>query len=494
MKPLVESLRRIDSPRILVLGDVMLDRYIWGDAERISPEAPVLVLRADRQEVRPGGAASVAALLRALDCRASVAGVAGADADGETLLELLRQAGVGCQALLADSGRPTTSKERFIGRAANRHAHQILRVDRESREPLPVALENRLIDEVQRQLHQTGALLVSDYGKGVCSPRLLAEVIRTANAAGVAVFVDPARGNEHGWYRGATALVPNRTEAAAACGQPIRNPSEALAAAERLSAASGMSVLVKLDREGMVLAERGNAARHFDTRARAVYDVTGAGDMVLAVVGLCRASGISWDDTIQLANTAAGLEVEQFGVAPISRREIEAELLSAVSTGSGKILVADEMAALAEGYRHRGRKVVFTNGCFDLLHAGHVHYLQAAAALGDVLVVALNSDASVRRLKGPERPIIKEQDRGALMAALECVDHVLIFEEDTPHELLRLIRPDVLVKGGDYRVEGVVGREIVEAYGGKVCVTGKIEGASTTQILQRMRGDDNTRR
>jgi D-beta-D-heptose 7-phosphate kinase/D-beta-D-heptose 1-phosphate adenosyltransferase len=237
----------------------------------------------------------------------------------------------------------------------------------------------------------------------------------------------------------------------------------------------------------MAFVEAGRPGQVFATRPRDVYDVTGAGDMVLAVVGLCRAAGVLWEETIQLANAAAGLEVERLGVEPITRAEVRADLIAGVGAASKRVS-GEEMAVLAEGYRTAGRRVVFTNGCFDLLHAGHVQHLQEAARLGDVLVVALNSDESVRRLKGADRPIIPQADRAALLAALACVDHVLVFDEDTPHRLLRLIRPDVLVKGGDYSAAAVIGREVVESYGGTVCVTGRVEGVSTTHLLASLRG------
>jgi D-beta-D-heptose 7-phosphate kinase/D-beta-D-heptose 1-phosphate adenosyltransferase len=299
------------------------------------------------------------------------------------------------------------------------------------------------------------------------------------------VLIDPARRADYSAYRGATLLAPNRVEMALAVGRPIRTSDDALAAAfdlrDRLGAGA---VLLKLDKGGMVLAAAGVPGRVFPTLPREVCDVTGAGDMVLAMMGLCRASGLDWADAAPLANLAAGLEVERLGVTPVTRAELHAACAAAEI---GKQVTLAHMETLAAGYRKGGKTLVFTNGCFDLLHVFHANYLGEAAALGDVLVVAVNSDASVRRLRGPARPVIKEADCAAMLAALDCVDHVLIFDDDTPHELLRRLRPEILVKGGTYRVEEVVGADVVAAYGGRVCVTGKIDGVSTTDILAAVR-------
>jgi len=479
---------RMGRPRILVLGDLILDRYTWGDAERVSPEAPVLVLRADAQEVRPGGAASVALLARGLDAQVSIAGVLGDDAAGEVVNELLDEAGIKRELVLDDPNRPTTVKQRFIGRAASRHPHQILRVDREQREPLDPELEKRLSESIVACLDRHQAVLVSDYNKGVCTPGLLATLIEAATAAGVPIIVDPARVADYTRYRGATILTPNRTEAELATGRKIPTPEAALDAAEQLRGeCRAAAVLVTLDSQGMALVHKDQPAELASTKARSVYDITGAGDMVLATIGLCLASGIPLSQAVCLANLAAGLEVERLGVAPVSRGQIQAELTHTEHSGADKLVSVERMALLADSYRRSGKTIVLTNGCFDLLHVGHAAYLAEAATLGDLLVVAVNSDASVRRAKGPDRPVIGQHDRAALLAALSSVDHVLIFDADTPHELLRQIRPDVLVKGGTYTREEVVGREVVEAYGGKVCVTGKVEGASTSRILSSAR-------
>jgi D-beta-D-heptose 7-phosphate kinase/D-beta-D-heptose 1-phosphate adenosyltransferase len=481
---LVQLLEQIAQPRILVLGDLILDRYTWGNAERISQEAPVIVLRVDRREVRLGGAANVANLLAALEARVSCCGVVGNDDDGGQLRQLLLAAHVNCELVTHDDSRPTSVKERFIGRAGSRHPNQILRVDHENCDPLCDSLETRLAEQLAAQVPRHDAIVISDYGKGVCTPRVLEATIAAAHRAGVSVLVDPSRTCALENYRGATVIKPNRLEAELAIGRKIVKPADALAAGSRLCRDLDIRMaLITLDRDGMLLVEADGQGEVFPTHARAVYDITGAGDMVMAMIGLCLAGGASPADAVRLANVAAGLEVERSGVAVVYRDEIRSELLLGRDSPARKIVTLEHAAALAAEYRRHGEKVVFTNGCFDLLHVGHVAYLSEAARLGDVLVVGVNSDASVRKLKGAGRPAIAESDRAAMLAALACVHHVVIFGDDTPHALLHAIRPDVLVKGGTYTTDEIVGHEIVEAYGGAVCVTGVVDGISTTNIL-----------
>jgi len=485
---LSELLRQLAAPRILVLGDLILDRYTWGNAERVSQEAPVLVLRADRRESRLGGAANVCHMLSVLGARTSCAGVVGADGAGRELRQLLETAGVSCDLVWDDAARPTTQKERFVGRAAARHPSQILRVDTEATQPLGQALQEQLCAALTARVADQDLLLISDYAKGVCVPAVLRAAIQAARAAGVPVLVDPARGSDFGRYRGVTAIKPNRLESQMAVGRPLVSRADVLAAGRQLCDDLDLQMaVITLDADGMALVFRDGSGAVFPTEARAVYDITGAGDMVLAMLGLCLGGGVPPADAVKLANVAAALEVARHGVAVITREEVRAQL-SANSPGAGKRLSRQQAAVQAAEHRARGKRVVLTNGCFDLLHVGHVSYLEEAAALGDVLIVAVNSDASVRRLKGPTRPVIGQQDRAAMLAALACVDHVVVFDEDTPHVLLHAIRPDVLVKGGTYAPHEVVGHEVVEAYGGQVCVTGVVDGISTTRIVASLAG------
>ncbi|MGE0608363.1 MAG: D-glycero-beta-D-manno-heptose 1-phosphate adenylyltransferase [Pirellulales bacterium] len=484
---LLPTLARLDRPRLLILGDLILDRYTFGNAERVSQEAPVILLRADRREARLGGAANVANMLRGLEAEAVLCGVVGDDADGREVRAMLTEAGVDVSGLLADPARPTTVKERFIGRAANRHPHQILRVDSEVRDALSPELEQQLAQKIFELLPDCQGVLVSDYDKGVCTPGLLRLLIGAARALGIPVLVDPVRGADYARYAGATTMTPNRAEAEAATGISVRTPQDGFAAAGRLCQKLSLdAAIITLDSDGMALAWRDGRTEHLPTRPRAVYDITGAGDMVLSMIGLCLASGTSLTDACRLANVAGGLEVEKVGVARVSREEIRADLLRESRAGGSKIVSLDELTPLVDAARQAGRRIVFTNGCFDLLHVGHVTYLAEAASRGDVLIVGVNSDAGVRRLKGPSRPVITEVDRAALLAALACVDHVLIFDDPTPIAAIEKIRPDVLVKGGDYRhnPHDIPGKTFVESYGGELYLTSMVEGVSTTKILK----------
>lgn len=504
---LLETLDHLGHPRVLVLGDLILDRYTFGDAERVSQEAPVILLRADKREARLGGAANVCHMLRGLEAQVTCAGVVGGDAEGELVRQMLEAAEVDHGCLSVDDSRPTTVKERFIGRAQGRHPHQMLRVDSEVRDPICQRLERQIAERVIGEISAYDVVLVSDYDKGVCTPRLLEMVIEAARQAGVPVLVDPIRSRDYSRYRGATSMTPNRLEAELATGLKIVTAADAFAAADRLRRELNLEFgIVTLDRDGMALVDASGQGAIFPTRPRAVYDITGAGDMALAMIGVSLAAGVAPADALRLGNIAAGLEVEKVGVAVIPRAEIRGRLLEEQAAAEReraasaphpslraphlKILPLDELSQQAARHRAAGEKIVFTNGCFDLLHVGHISYLAEARALGDLLIVGLNSDSSVRRLKGPTRPVINERDRAAMLAAMAAVDYVVIFDEPTPHHLLHSLRPDVLVKGGTYRPDEVVGHEVVEAYGGQVGVVGLVEGVSTTAILASLADRD----
>jgi D-beta-D-heptose 7-phosphate kinase / D-beta-D-heptose 1-phosphate adenosyltransferase len=494
--------RRIDELRgrhVLVLGDLILDRYTWGNAERVSPEAPVLVLRADEHEVRPGGAASVAMLLRHLEAKATLAGVVGDDAAGRSLLKILYDEKLDHDLVCSVSGRPTTTKERFVGRASNRHPHQMLRVDHETREAIDANIVSQLRNDLLRRIPENSVIIISDYAKGVCTPELLNAVIYHAHTFGIPVVVDPARIGDYSRYRRASLVTPNRNEAELATGIPIESPTDALNAGRELVEQFSLgAAFITIDRDGIAVVESNSeeCIQNVEPAAlREVYDITGAGDMVIAITGLCQAAGVPLSETAQLANIAAGLEIEQFGIAPVSWEQITQSLSqpndvlphrnSVRENTSSKIVTLGEATIVVEQHRGNGKRIVFTNGCFDLLHAGHVTYLQEATKLGDVLIVAINNDSNVRALKGPDRPVISELNRATMLAALGCVDHVLVFDEPTPHRILDILRPDVMVKGGS--TDEVIGREVVEAYGGEVCTTETMRAGSTTEIIKNIR-------
>jgi D-beta-D-heptose 7-phosphate kinase/D-beta-D-heptose 1-phosphate adenosyltransferase len=487
---LIDLVHRLGEPRVLVVGDLMLDRYVWGDAARISQEAPVILLHADHREERLGGASSVATMLRALGAKVALAGVVGADDDGGRVRRILTDLGVEQDAVITDSGRPTTVKERYIGRAQQKHPQQILRVDYERRDPLNEYVAEELGQRIASEVRRADVVLVSDYDKGVCTPALLAAVIATARACGKRVLADPTRGGDYGKYRGCSAITPNRLEASLATGREIPTTTVALSAAEQLRDTLDLeAAIVTLDKDGMALVGRDGESGVFPTRPRQVYDITGAGDMVLSVLGLTLASGAGYADAIRLANVAGGLEVEKIGVATVTREEILRDLIHEAAPGgtATKVVAIPELLGELEQRRRAGQRVAFTNGCFDVLHAGHVQYLNEARVQADLLVVGLNSDASVRSLKGPERPVNAEPARAAVLAGLQAVDFVTVFAEPTPIELIRAIRPDVLVKGADYRKDEVVGAAFVESYGGRVHLAAMRPGFSTTSVLQRVK-------
>ncbi|MBL8825928.1 MAG: D-glycero-beta-D-manno-heptose 1-phosphate adenylyltransferase [Planctomycetaceae bacterium] len=485
---LLAAFERLERPRVLVVGDLILDRYTWGDAERVSQEAPVILLRADRREARLGGAGNVCAMLRGLEAEVICVSVVGADSEATVVRNLLADCDVDLRGVLTDPARPTTVKERFIGRAQGLHPHQILRVDSEVRDAVSHELEQRLVDFIDDCLDEVDIVLVSDYDKGVCTPHLVRQTIDRARLAEVPVLVDPIRSQDYSKYRGATTMTPNRTEAGLASGVKIVTPEDAFLAGHKLCRQLKLDLcIVTLDRDGMAIVYPDGRGEQFSTQPKNVYDITGAGDMVLAMIGVALAGGLSPEDAVRLGNVAGGLEVEKVGVAVIERGEIRARLLEQRRSGESKFVSLDTLRALVAAHRSAGESIVFTNGCFDLLHVGHLACLQEAAKQGDVLIVALNSDASIRRLKGPTRPVIQEHDRAAILSALDCVDYVVTFDADTPAELLRQLQPDVLVKGGTYQANEVVGHDIVAAYGGRVHLAGVVDGISTSAIVAKTR-------
>jgi len=491
---LVDLVQRLGRPRVLVVGDVMLDRYIWGNAERISQEAPVILLRADTREERLGGASSVATMLQALGAQTSLVGIVGRDADGIRSQQILTDLGIDASGVVTDTARPTTVKERYIGRAQDRHPQQMIRVDYENRAAVTGDVERRLIATAEDQLRHTDLVLVSDYDKGVCTPEVLARVIATAHARGIKVIADPTRGGDYSKYTGCSAITPNRLEAGLATNRTIATNEQALHSAAELRDRLGLEAgIVTLDKDGMALAHRDGHTGIFPTRQRQVYDITGAGDMVMASLGLALASGADYDAAIRLANIAGGLEVEKIGVVTVSREEILADLLHAPFRtadripGAAKVVGLPNLLTELERRRAAGQRIAFTNGCFDVLHAGHVQYLAEARRQADCLVLGINSDASVRQLKGPTRPMNPVEARALVLAGLQDVDFVTIFADATPLSLLKAVRPDVLVKGADYRKSEVVGADFVESYGGRVHLADLRNGFSTTSLIERMK-------
>lgn len=487
---LCELLEHPQDRHILVLGDFMLDRYVYGDAERISPEAPVPVLRVVRQEEALGGTGSVVADIAALQAVPHCVGVLGTDGPGERLQELLRQTGADPAGLIRLPGRPTTLKTRLVGLAQHRHRQQLIRIDDESAEPVDDSVADALLAKVRRFLPQCHAVCIEDYSKGVVTPRVAQAVIAAARQQGVPVLVDPANTNDYSRYAGATIITPNRTETEKVSGLKLRRIDAVReSGAAILAACRTEYVCVTLDAEGAALIGPGGAFEHIPTKTRDVYDVTGAGDEVLAALAVAVAAGASWREAVMLANVAGGLEVEKFGCVPITRDEVIGEILLENHRVLGKLRTLEQLLPELARRRTRRESVAFTNGCYDILHAGHVAGFAFCKQHADILVVGLNSDDSVRRLaKGSGRPVVPQEDRAAVLTALADVDYVVIFDDDTPKNLIEGVRPDFLVKGEDWKGKTVVGQDFVEQHGGKVLLVPLLEGRSTTAIVNRIRG------
>jgi D-beta-D-heptose 7-phosphate kinase/D-beta-D-heptose 1-phosphate adenosyltransferase len=475
--------------RVLLVGDLILDRYVYGDAERISPEAPVPVLRATETREAVGGSANVAACLRALGCDVVCCGAIGDDRHGRTLSALLESIGVDVSGLLRHPDRPTTTKTRLVGLAQHRHRQQLLRLDEEDATPIDGATAKRLTDAVTGRIADCDVICVEDYDKGVVNAALMRAIVEEARRRGRPVLVDPARLTDYSRYADATLLTPNRDELSIAVGRRLESIEAVAAAAEALRqqcAAEG--VVATVDRDGAVLVWRDRPWKHLATTPRTVYDNTGAGDAVLAMLAAAIAGGADAEIAARLANVAGGLEVEKFGCVPISAEEVLAELRISDRRRNGKLRSLEELLAELQLRCDRGETVAFTNGCYDILHAGHVDLLKRARCEASVLVVAVNSDASVRSLdKGADRPINALADRAALLGALECVDYVVAFDEPTPESLIRAIRPNVLVKGADWAGKEVVGQEFVTSIDGRVALMPLLEGRSTSALIERIR-------
>lgn len=466
--------------KIAVVGDIMVDRYVFGDVSRISPEAPVPVNRVSSVKEVLGGAGNVASNLANLDCQVYLGGVAGDDDHGRMLQQLLDEDGVNTSGVLYEKNRSTITKMRILG-----DRQQMMRLDFETIRPIDSAEESKLVNWLET-LCKDGlqGIVISDYGKGVCTPSLLSHVFRLAKEHNVQTIVDP-KGSDWSKYDGATCITPNVKELGESVGYVVDNTDEAIIAAAK-------EVLTKLDIEyivatrsakGITVVAKDGRTWHNPATQQEVFDVSGAGDTVVSMMITCLTSRLSMRLALHIANGAAGIVVSKVGTYPIHRSEL-IELWQSLQEGehTKPLYTKEEMKSLIDKWQANDEVVVFTNGCFDILHRGHITYLQEAAQLGRHLIIGLNSDDSVKRLKGETRPIVSEQDRAALLSALGCVDGVVLFEEDTPADLLAYLRPNILVKGGDYKKEDIVGRESVD----EVEVLSFKDGYSTSDIVKKI--------
>lgn len=484
---LIELVERLPQSRIVLLGDLMLDRYLYGDAERLSQEAPVPVLHFQHEQSGLGGAGRVVEGLAALGAQVRVVGLVGADSAGGEVRRLLAACSANTEAVMEVPGRPTTCKTRLVGLAQHRHPQQMIRLDYEDASPIDGSAAGRVIDRIAAALDHADALCIEDYHKGLVTDEICRRAIEMARARKIPILVDPGPVADFSKYRGASSLKPNRPEIARASGLPVTNEAEYQAAAQwMLDQLQLDAAIITLDKDGAYLATREGEPHWLRNRQLQVYDVTGAGDTFLSMLTVARAAGAPWVEAATLANIAGGLECEKFGSVPITPQEIIQELLAASRAHLGKQRTLETLLPELARHRDAGKKIVFTNGCFDLIHLGHVKYFQFAKAQGDLLVVGVNTDSSIRRLKGEKRPIINEHDRISVLEELESIDYLVRFDEDTPVGLIDAIKPDVLVKGADYAKEQVVGWDLVERSGGRVALAPLIDGRSTTAVIQRI--------
>lgn len=477
---LLEILPRLKDRKVLVVGDIMLDEHILSKVSRISPEAPVPVADVVSIVYTPGGAANVASNIQALGSSPYLLGLVGKDSSKERLFQTLRERGIDTDNIIVEEGKPTTLKSRIIA-----HGQHVVRVDTEKRGPISNRLSCKLLQMAKDIIDEVDALVISDYGKGVVTYDVAYCLITMARQRGKVVSVDP-KGSDYGKYTEATIITPTQREAEMASKTVIINAVDLIKVGWKLlEELKTKFILITKGEEGMSLFEREGQITHIPAVASEVYDVTGAGDTVVSVLTLALAAGARIKEAAQLSNLAAGIVVRKVGTAVATKGELgEIIRYHSGERVNGKIRPLSELINVSKRLKNEGKKVVFTNGCFDLLHIGHLRYLQKAKEAGNVLIVGINSDSSMRRLKGTERPIIQQNERAEILSALECVDYVVIFSEDTPYRVIRAIRPDILVKGGDYEVGQIVGTDLVKASGGEVLVIDEVENHSTTLLVK----------
>jgi D-beta-D-heptose 7-phosphate kinase/D-beta-D-heptose 1-phosphate adenosyltransferase len=476
------DISRFDHCHLLVVGDLMIDEYVWGEVDRISPEAPVQVVSVKNQEYTLGGSGNVVNNLVALGAKVSVLGVAGTGMDSKLLLNRLDDLGVDTQGVIRESSRPTTKKTRIIA-----DHQQMLRIDRETNKEIADSTFKSLTKLAEKIIPAVDLVLISDYGKGLISPTLIADLIKISKHHGKLTIADP-KGLDFTKYSGVSLLTPNSKEAALASGVEIADNKNIAAAGKILLEKSGIEkLLITCGKDGMVLFEPGSKPFKIGTKARDVYDVSGAGDTVMAVLGLGMAAGLPLKKAITLANTAAGIVVGKVGTATVSKSELLQALEQTSKEKVSKYKSLTEISQICRRLKKDRKRIVLTNGCFDLLHVGHIQLFAASKKLGDVMVVAIDDDDSVKLLKGAGRPVINAGERVRILSALDSVDYVVVFATNELGNVIESIRPDVLTKGIDYESTEIIGREIVESYGGRIERIPITDEISTTQIINNIK-------
>ena len=469
---------RYATPQIAVIGDIMIDHYIWGKCERISPEAPVQIVEIEKENLILGGAGNVVNNLKILNAKVFLYTVVGDDQEADDIKNLLNKIGVDEDNILREKGRLTTKKSRVMA-----SSQQIVRLDNETREDISQATQKELLDKFASKISSYDVILLSDYAKGILTASLIQQVINLAKKFNKPVLVDP-KGSDYGKYTGATLLTPNKKEASRATNIDIVDAPSLKKAGFKLKNELGLQYgIITLSEDGIAIFDKDMEI--VPTVSREVFDVTGAGDTVLAALGVAVSSGIDIQEACKFANSAAAVVVAKVGAATVSFEEIEAYHHSLGNTVTdNKIKNFTQIKHISDRLRLQDKKIVFTNGCFDILHTGHAKYLQEAKSYGDVLIIGLNSDASVSRLKGASRPINMEDDRAYVLASLEAVDYVVIFDDDTPYELIKTLQPHVLVKGGDYKGKKIIGEDIAD----ELKLVDFVDGKSTTNIIEKIKG------
>jgi D-beta-D-heptose 7-phosphate kinase/D-beta-D-heptose 1-phosphate adenosyltransferase len=483
------DISKFDQCRLLVVGDLMLDEYLWGEVDRISPEAPVQVVAIQREDFALGGAGNVVNNVVALGGKVSAAGVIGTGRNGQLLLNMFNDLNVDTKGIIREPGRITTQKTRII--AANHANQQVLRIDREKKQDISTSTREKMIWFIEDKMPDVDVVLISDYGKGLITKNLISSVIASAKNHNKMTIVDP-KGLDFSKYSGASLLTPNKKEAALASGVEIIDESSLEKAANHIFKNVGLDkLLITCGKDGMVLFEKEKEPYRVRAEARQVYDVSGAGDTVMAVFGLALASGASTHDSVVVANAAAGKVVSKTGTATVSKQELASALKLVVgkplkSNDHGlpaKYKEISELPVLVIELKKKGKRLILTNGCFDLLHAGHIMLFSASKQLGDILIVAIDDDESVKKLKGSGRPVLNAYERCRILSALDAVDYVVVFSSHELKKLIEVIQPDVLTKGSNYSSKEVFGRELVEKYGGRVELIPVIENISSSRII-----------
>jgi D-beta-D-heptose 7-phosphate kinase/D-beta-D-heptose 1-phosphate adenosyltransferase len=491
IQELTPALMKFIGTPILVVGDLMIDEYLWGHIERISLEAPVQVVDIVKEECMLGGSGNVVKNLVSLGAKVYISSVIDEKETGKLILSELKRLGVAIDGLFKDKNKISSKKTRVL--SFDKY-QQILRIDRETNYPISQKNEKNILNYIKSNIESFKVVILSDYMKGVLTDNLLKDIIDFMNASKIPVIIDP-KGKDFTKYRNATLITPNKKEVETVLDMKITDEAALRIAGKKLlSKLNVEAILITLGKDGMSLFEKDNLITHIPAEEKEVYDITGAGDTVISVVGLGLASGLAIKKAIEIANLAAGITVGKIGTATVTIQEIISYTFQRNIFFNNKILNLPALTAIVEEERKNGSRIVFTNGCFDILHAGHTYLLQRAKMLGDVLIVGLNSDKSVKRLKGNNRPIIPIKERAAILSSLTYVNYIIVFEEDTPIELIKNIKPDILVKGNDYTIEDVIGRDIVESYGGRVELIKLIEGVSTSSIIDRIMKTNNIKR